>query len=506
MALADTATAPSIARRLRNANPILLSALVLAIAPLWQLSFGVNADASWIITMCERVLAGDKLYIDLIETNPPFTVWMFVPPVLLARWIGVAPEITMHLYTYALCMAGLGLAGAIVRRADLPERDGLMTILPVIVVLLVIFPAYYFAEREHIGTALLLPLLALMAWRVCRTTSPAIGWSVAAGLCASVLVLVKPYYAVMILAPALWVAWQRKSVLALLAPEYWVICLVCVAYLTAVVTIHPEFLADVYPLLRDTYMRTSRPLWVAQTYGPVVAIVGLLIFRLQWRQHLTPLTTISLPAAAGGLLPLVYQGKGWAYHAYPAFFLMLAILAFLTWRRADPPAERSNLMATALFVTALGAAAVPFVMHHKPPATVIETVRSAAPNNPSVALIGRGIQAGHPFTRRVDGHWISSYCSDWLGGFALGWAQVDRANGRTALLSRYDDVVETYSRNKVAELKASNPDIVLLQKNDEHWTEYFMARSDMTGFMGRYDLLTEDSEVWVYLLKRPDRS
>ncbi|EBU8132117.1 hypothetical protein DLM20_25530, partial [Salmonella enterica subsp. enterica serovar Java] len=88
MALAEPGAASSPLARLRLTNPLVLSAIILAIAPFWQLRFGVNGDASWIITMCERVLAGDRLYVDLIETNPPFTIWMFMPAVLLARMLG----------------------------------------------------------------------------------------------------------------------------------------------------------------------------------------------------------------------------------------------------------------------------------------------------------------------------------------------------------------------------------------------------------------------------------
>lgn len=502
MALVDSQASPSVLARLRNINPLLLSALILAFSPLWQLNFGVNGDASWIITMCERVLAGDRLYVDLIETNPPFTVWMFMPPVLLARWIGIAPEITMHLYTYAACIGGLWLAAAIIRRAGLPDRNGLLAILPVIVALLVLFPGNSFAEREHLGIALLLPLLALMAWRTDPQAKPGIGWAIAAGLCGSVIILIKPYYAVMVLVPALWVAWQRRSIWTLFAPENWVIGAACIGYLAAVLTFHPEFMADIYPLLRDTYMRTSRPLWVIQLYGPTVAIVSFLIFRFHQGSKLSSLTMIALLAAAAGLIPLVYQGKGWAYHAYPALVLFLTVLAYAVWQKFNTPGEdRPGLVSMVLVVTAFIVAAVPFMLHYKSPDTVIETVRNAAPENPSVALIGAGIEAGHPFTRRIDGRWIGDYCSDWLGGFALAWAQVDRRNGRTDMLPRYDAILEDYSRSKAAQLKAANPDIVLLQKGDTIWTDPYLARADMAGFMDRYDLLTEDYGVWIYLLK-----
>lgn len=506
MALSETQPRGPVLSLFQRADPIGLSLVLLVLAPLWQLRFGVNGDASWIITMCERVLSGDRLYIDLIETNPPFTVWMFMPPVVLAHWLGVMPEIMVHLYTYAACVVGVALVGVILVRSNLPERSGLFAILPVIAALLIYFPGNSFAEREHLGAALLLPLLVLMAWRASGTVErPGLGISLAAGLAGSIIVLVKPYYAVMILVPALWVAWRRRTVLSLFAPEYLVIGLVSVAYLAAVLTFHPEFMSDIYPLLRDTYMRTARPLYVLKIYGPIFAILGFLIFQRLRVRPVPPLMVIALLAAVGGFLPLLYQGKGWAYHAYPALLLLLTALAYLVWQEMSHGA-RFDLVRFCVVGLAFVATAMPFQMLYRADAVMIEKVRLSAPANPGVALIGAGIEAGHPFTRLVDGRWIGAYCSDWLGGFATVWHDIDEANGETAMLDRYRSITETYIKQRSAELKQGNPDIVLLQKGDSIWTDPFLARPEMAGFMDRYDLLAEDYGVWVYLLKPEYRS
>lgn len=502
MALADGSAPQSILERLRGLNPLFLSALVLAFAPIWQLRFGTNTDTSWIITLCERVLAGERLYIDLIETNPPFTVWMFMPPVALAKWIRIAPEIAIHVYAYAACVAGLWLAAAIVRRAELPEQKGLLAILPVFVALLVLLPGGAFSEREQFGIALLLPLLALMAWRTNALAFPGIGWAMAAGLCGSVIVLIKPYYALMIVVPALWVAWRRKSPWVLFVAEYWVIGAVCVAYIVAVATFHPEFLTDIYPLVRDTYMRFRQPVQVMMFYGPIFGFVALLIYYFHRGRKLSPLTVISLLAATAGLIPLVYQGKGWAYHAYPAMTLYLSVLGYSAWQKFNSTGEgRPSLVSVVPLAATFIVAAMPFTLHYKSPGAMIETVRNAAPTNPSIAVIGGGIEVGHPFTRRVGGRWIGSYCSDWLGEFALVWKMVNGQDGRTETLPRYNAIVEDYSRAKAEQMRAANPDIVLVQKEDSIWTDPFLARQDMAGFMDRYELLTEDEGMWVYLLK-----
>ena len=168
----------------------------------YQQRWGSITDTSWLITVCERVLAGENLYVDIFETNPPFSVWLYMPPVALAGFLGVAPEILVHAWTYLAAMVGLGFAGVIVRRARFPEETALLALSPVFYALLVIMPGNAFSQREHIAMALFLPLLALTACRARgKASDPSVGMAVLAGLCGSVLVLVKPYYALMVLPP-----------------------------------------------------------------------------------------------------------------------------------------------------------------------------------------------------------------------------------------------------------------------------------------------------------------
>ncbi|TGS01332.1 hypothetical protein EN852_036080, partial [Mesorhizobium sp. M2E.F.Ca.ET.209.01.1.1] len=108
----------------------------------------------------------------------------------LAYRIGMSPEVAVHVYSYAICLAGLGFAALIARQAGLAENRALFPMLPLFLALLVIFPGNAFSEREHLGVALLLPLLVLMAWRAApiEGRTPSLPVAMLAGLGGSVLV------------------------------------------------------------------------------------------------------------------------------------------------------------------------------------------------------------------------------------------------------------------------------------------------------------------------------
>jgi len=116
----------------------------IAIQSLW---IPLDADVSWLITVCERVLSGDRLYVDILELNPPASVWLYMPFVWLARAIGVRPEAAV---AGAFVAGGLASAFATLRIARLLDftlkLPWLAIALPVITLVL---PMALFAQREH---------------------------------------------------------------------------------------------------------------------------------------------------------------------------------------------------------------------------------------------------------------------------------------------------------------------------------------------------------------------
>lgn len=478
----------------RKAAPILLCLAVLAFAPIRAMIWGTTTDVSWIITLCERVLAGDRLYVDIFETNPPMTVWMYLPAVVAARWMNLAPEVLVQAYCYLASIFGLGFAGYIAHRAKFPENGLLYRLLPVFLAILTVLPANSFAQREQFGVALLLPLLTLMAWRA-RLDSPSrpgVGLAIAAGLSGSLIVLVKPYYAVIILVPALYVAWRRGSLRSLFAVEYWTVGLVCLAYLAAVMVFHPEYVRDVYPILADTYLQIRGLRHTLLTYGALFLPILIYVFGVRRGAPTPPLMAILILTAIAAMAPLVYQGKSWPYHALPVFMLGLGALAW----RVFQPGKRSLLAIVAPAPIVL-AATLPFTHHAPIGEAMIETIGQSAPN-PTVGVIAPGIGVGHPFNRMVNGVWSDLYCSDWLGDAALYLAQRALAAGDQAKAAHYEAFGQAYIDGKAARLRAAPPRILVTEAGDSAWVKRVIGDPAFAGFMDQYRLIAEDDVRKVY--------
>jgi hypothetical protein len=319
---------------------------------------------------------------------------------------------------------------------------------------------------------------------------------VLAGLSGSVLVLVKPHYVLMVLAPALFVAFRQRSLRPLFAPEYWTIAGVCAAYLALVAVVHREFISDVYPILAETYVQVRfLPTVLARYPLPYAAVLALVWF-VSRRRGSQELATVAMLASAAGIFCLVYQGKGFPYHAYPAFLCALAALCCLL---AQPKTEAEGRV-RAVLVPVVSAAAVLFISMlyrptWKPDAELVQIVRAAA-DRPTVAQIGTDLATGHPFSRVIGGRWVSAYSSDWLGSSAL---MLSEGGGSQA--GRHLAIAGDYMVKKRVELERTRPDIILTQSNDFLWQEIMAEQDGLAPFLENYRLLAEDRARRVLIRK-----
>ena len=58
-------------------------ALVFAVGILYQFTVPTGSDVSWLIVVAERVFDGQRLYVDIIESNPPMAVFIYLPAVVV---------------------------------------------------------------------------------------------------------------------------------------------------------------------------------------------------------------------------------------------------------------------------------------------------------------------------------------------------------------------------------------------------------------------------------------
>src|SRR6202142_2684158 len=72
-----------------------------------------NTDVSWLLIAGERWLDGQRLYSEIVETNPPMAILIYVPGILIGRALGMPAEIVVDGLMFAAIAVSLAITARI---------------------------------------------------------------------------------------------------------------------------------------------------------------------------------------------------------------------------------------------------------------------------------------------------------------------------------------------------------------------------------------------------------
>lgn len=279
-------------------------------------------DVVWQFWIARQLLGGMKLYSEIWEVNPPLWFWSAVPVQWLAEGTGVDWQVLLQGMVIGLGAASAWLVGRMVAGPGLAIR----TVVSLLVfVMTTVVPALALAQREQLALVTTLPYLALIARR--RTgaavTTPAAG---AIGAVAAYGFALKHYFVLTPLLLEAWLAWRLGRRWRPWRPELLVMVALALAYAMATLTLTPDFLGRMVPMVRVAY-HAFQPGWLFLAVKPytlfwLLAVLWLVLVR---NEPLTPagreveaFAPALLLFAASGAIGYALQGRGWDYHSVPA--------------------------------------------------------------------------------------------------------------------------------------------------------------------------------------------
>jgi hypothetical protein len=315
--------------------PILVAAIPVAIGLFRGLALPMNHDVGWLLHLSARVLDGARLYVDLIEVNPPLIVWLGIPVILLEPIIGVSHTVLFPM------LVGVAALGALVgcwrlMRGLLPDAYR-PPLLAALAVALFVFPSGDWGQREHLALIMTAPYLLACAVRSRgivmdgRTT-----WSV--GFVAGVGFALKPHFLIVLVALEIWLLVSRRPA----ASVGLVAAGTVVAYGVTVLLLAPDYLR-LMTEIGSVYARYGTPpLWRGALHTPsllVALALPLAFFRGEGREVRIAFGV----AGAGWWLVALLQGKGFFYHYLPGLgtAAVLLVLALTAGGRPFRPSRRA---------------------------------------------------------------------------------------------------------------------------------------------------------------------
>lgn len=440
-------------------------------AALLRCVFDTNEDVSWLLLVADRVVAGARLYVDFLEVNPPASIFIYVPSVILSGITGMSSVQATTTLMFGACFASLWACARSLHEAGMvPQRPGL-ALFGALVILLAV-PTYTFAEREHVALLAILPALTTLTVRGQGRTVDA-GSILIAGIGAGLAVSIKPIFALGFLGPALCVLVFQGLLHLARTSELWLGAILAAAYGLAILILLPVFAERVLPIALAVYLPKRWPLPLLLTSPGLLTWFGAMLLVICAAMRLRPHALVPVLASSSVGFAAVYllQGKAFAYQCYPAIALgLLAVLVGIADVRDRPEGSGGlrhfgRYQAALLVVLCLSAAN--YLDRHYDPNRWTPGLRDAvlavAPH-PKVIAISENLALGQPFTRELGGTWVGSAPSTWISGNA--WSLI----GEGANPTRFQPWIRMEQALYARDIEDRRPDVVLVEGN--RWQDW----------------------------------
>lgn len=468
-------------QRARAVAPWLAVAAVFVAAVLLRQVMPFNVDVSWLLIVSERMLDGQRLYVDIVEANPPMAVSVYLLGVALARAIGVRPEVATDGLIFLLIAASLALTWRILKYSSLRGRVGDGALAVWATGLLTVLPMYDFGQREHLALLAMLPAIGVYILRGNREpVTPAAVLIAALG--AAITLSFKPYFAFAVGFCILTAAAQARDCTGELDR--------CrtrrglrdlhLRFLSGVFYGHLSFGRDVYLLLKAPtlalFVSSATALWV----GAVMIVLAL----QSQQRKLDAASFVLLAASFGFAIAFFVQRKGWGYQAYPmvALGLLAAGCAISAIDHGRTSSRRLGVAAMFAVLAMFANACMGF--NAGVDVRQIEDQVARLGPHPRVLMLGAAAVIGHPMVRTLQGTWVSRQESLWV------WGIVHRSRGDESIDPQTAARLEVYVAREraglIEDFRKQPPDVILVDNQDSDWGSWAHADPELSALLKAY--------------------
>jgi len=492
----------------------------------------INFDSSLILSVSQRWLDGERLYVDLVDVNPPLIFALNLIPAAIAKLTGFDAPVTLILCILTLIAVCVWLSVRILPAALHSDDATVRMILPpLILYALVIFPGEMFSQREHLMLITLFPYTLLASARVANVPVPA-GRRFAIAILAAIGFALKPHFLAIPALIELYVLLRRgiKPWITGIVP--WTMAVIIGAYPIAAWFLTPEYFTDVLPLVLSTYSEvggaTPFTVLLGNQLGPALLImipVGIAAYLARVNDLIRMIVLAGIGAAASGVL----QDKGWPYHLLPAFALAfvlagLAVAAALdrlvpspakTGMRMGPPASARAIVGVVLLVFVaytVNERRTFYDQYGYSDSLAAQLVRIVKPyvDGQYVLILSPGVYPHFPMLNYAHAKLGLRFQTIW----PLQGAYEECAPDGPRYHSREDmpDSEKAIDRAVIEDFAKYKPPVVIIDKipgirfcggKDFDLLEYYLRQPGFAQEMEHYDLLTQYDRYIIYK-RRPD--
>ena len=483
-------------------HPLWVALAFTAIVTAVRLNGTVDSDVAWQLWIGQRMLAGAKLYRDIVEINPPLWFWMALPVDKAASILHLRAESVLIIAMGGSVALSLALTNRLIRHLGIGRRALFLCYASLV---LTAMPWMHVGQREQIALIAAVPYAALVAARRERVMVPT-SIALLVGIAAGIGFALKHYFLLVPLGLEFWLFAGSPGKWRPFRPEMLGMASVAIAYALALVLFAQRYFTDIVPLAWLAYGDFGPPS-LRYLLGPS-AVAGLLDLTLlatnagMLSGRKAPLTSALVVATLcfGGAY--IVQFKGWPYHAIPFVGCASLALSGLLAECATPTLAL-RIISPALLLLPFALSARESASNSMPSDDLIRALSGVRPGS-SVGFIAENSAVPWSITLQRDLRFPSRYMAFWMLGPVVQNQRLRSPNPRLTALG------QQVIRNTVIDFECAPPlRIIALRPKQRTWNQntldplaFFLRDADFAELFGHYRMISKTS-IEVYQLASP---
>ncbi len=329
---------------MREQNKILLIQhfilyIITVVVALRLSNISIHPDTSWLTSCALRLYKGIPLTEGCYDTNPPLSILIYVPSVVLSDITSL--EIYYSIYTtiFTLIFVCTVCTHILIRRMPFLSGEEQLLFMAAYATAVVISPQYDFSQRDHLIVITAIPLFLIQVAITRNITIPPLvkHFILAFG---ALMIMVKPHYGLL---PTLLIAHRmlaQRRITVIFDSDFVYLAAACIIYALTLHLYFPDFFTVVFPDVVNYYLPYNNTDDVHKFIAPYIVptfVLGILAY-LGFKKHNPDklyFYTACWMGAASGMFAFYIQGKGFYYQIIPGktFFLIATSLTCFSGMR-----------------------------------------------------------------------------------------------------------------------------------------------------------------------------
>lgn len=479
----------------------------------------MNPDVALHVNVAQRILAGEKLYEDILDINLPMRIYLRIPAVWFAQYADISMALSSHIFTNVMVLISYGIVLSLLRATPLFQaywrRIAFILMAAFVLFLLPLSGRNEFGQKEHLLLIFAFPYFAACYRRLCGLDTSVL-LALLVGCLGGIGFIVKPYFLLFPIISELFLILKKRSLFAWLRPEILGMVMAGIASIAFFLPLWERYVQNIIPLASFyVLMSYNLPLLLFMSIVKIgFVLLPVVIFWKQMKQHVWFFYLCLLFAAGIGVALL--QQKGWEYHYLPALAIGCLILADMTavsistWKQAAQRKDQRYLQNTRILgvytalIVLLHLNGLPFTaerdaVRQRGMAEAFNTVVNRYAPDRNIYVLSEQIYA-FPLVVMRDLQWHYGYYHLWPVIGVENFLYMQGESAKESEKKRAIAIKRMVQERVTRDLERNRPSVIVVGLNEKNfilkdkgvdYIEYFSEYPPFAQLMQQYELKSE---------------